>query len=110
MAEVNQRLELVHLPAQLIDLVRCLPLRLEKRISLRHVRREDFVLDGEIHFRRKIIDAVVAEAELGRELLDRHELDRRHSKAGEMWDLLRHIEKRARFSWQIRGEKTPTCN
>ena len=60
MAEVNQRLELVHLSAQLIDLVRCLPLRLEKRISLRHVRREDFVLDGEIHFRRKIIDAVVA--------------------------------------------------
>ena len=63
------------------------------------------VLDRKIHLGRKVIHAVVTLAELGLEFLDRHELDRSNSQAGEMRNLASDIEKRSRLGRQIRREK-----
>ena len=105
MAEIDQGLQLVHLSAQISDLVRRQTLRLEERVYMGDIRWQVRILDGKIHLGRKIIHAVVTEAELRGELLDRHELDRRESEAGEMRNLARDVEKRSRFGRQVRSEK-----
>jgi hypothetical protein len=105
MAEVDQGLQLVHFSAEIGDPIRRQPLRSEKRIYMGDVRGQIRILDRKIHLRRKIIRAVVTLAELRLELLDRHELDRGNSQAGEMRNLACDIEKRSRLGWQIRSEK-----
>ena len=98
-AEVDQRLELVHLAAQVLDLRSgARPLASSSAFTCVDVGREVRVLHREVHLRREIIGPVVAEAELGLELLDRQELDRGDAEPGEVRDLARHVEERARPS------------
>src|SRR5439155_4136130 len=97
--------QLVHLSAQITAFVGQQALRLEECIYMGDIRRQVCILDGKIHLGRIIIHAVVTEAELGGELLDRHELDRRYSKPNEVWNLACDIEKRARLDRQGRSKK-----
>ena len=104
-AEVDQRLALIHLAAQVLDIVSWQTFGIEQRVHMRRVRREIRVLHGKIHFRGEIIGPIVAEAELGLKLLDRHELNRGNAESGEVRNLARHIEKGAPVPRQVRREE-----
>ena len=105
MAEIYQRLELIHFSAQILRLVAAQALRIEQAVHLGDVGREVVIRHGEIHLGRKIIGAVVAEAEAGLKFLNRQELQRRDAQFGEMRQLARDIEKRAALARQVRREE-----
>ena len=61
--EVDERLELIDFGAQLSRIERGLPLLLQEDVDAIDVRRQPDVLLPEIHFRREVVGAVVAQAE-----------------------------------------------
>ncbi len=105
MTEIYQRLELIHFSAQILRPVTAQALRIEETVHLGDVRRQVVIRHGEIHLGRKIVGAVVAEAEAGLEFLNGQELQRRDAELGQIWQLARDIEKRAAFVRQIRCEE-----
>lgn len=72
--DVDQRLQLVHFPSEIVDVIRALALCREQLIHGVGVARKVGIRHREIHLRREVVRAVVPEAERGLELLDRHEL------------------------------------
>ena len=105
MAKIDQRLELIHFPAQLVGRIGRQTFRSQELVHPRRYGGQVRILGRVIHFRRKIIDAVVAETELGGKLLDRQQLNGGHTEAREVRNLVGHIEKRPRFARQIRRRK-----
>jgi len=88
-------------PAQSVGRIRRQTFRSQEPVHPHEVRGQVRILGRVIHFRRKIIDAVVAETELGGKLLDRQQLNNRDPEIREVWDLIGDIEKRARFARKI---------
>ena len=109
MTEIDQRLELIHFRAD--HRWRRAPhpsLRGARYVS--DIRRQVRILDGEIHLGRKIIDAVVAEAELSGEFLDRHELNRRTPRLARCGILRATSRNVPAFAGRFGVKNTPTCN
>jgi hypothetical protein len=105
--EVYQRLQLVHLAAQILDRVPLQPPGVQQLVDPRDVRRELVVCHRVVHLRGEIVRPVVAEAEPRLKLLDRQQLHRGDAQSGEVRQLARHVQKRARPSRQVRGEEGP---
>src|SRR4029079_16345366 len=74
-------------------------------VHLRKIRGEIGVRYGKVHFRRKIVGAVVPEAEAGLKFLNGQELQGRDTQFGEMGQLARHVEKRPPVLGEVRCEK-----
>ena len=105
--QVHESLELIHLAAQVFEPVAPQPPGVQQLIHRVGIGRQLVVLDGEIHFRREVIGAVVAEAERGLELLYGQELDGRDAQLREIRHLARDIEKRAPLPRQVGCEEGP---
>ena len=84
--QIDERLQLVHLAAQILDSIARHSSGVEQLVDRLGIWRERRILDGEVHLRREVVGAVVSEAELRLKLLDRHQLKRRHAKTRQIWE------------------------
>lgn len=103
--EVDERLELIDFGAQLSRIERGLPLLLQEDVDAIDVRRQPDVLLPEIHFRREVVGAVVAQAECGWKLDDRQQLNGRHSEIDEILELVDDVQERTRLGVPVRRKE-----
>src|SRR5438034_1129074 len=76
LAKIDERLKLIHLAAEMLLFERRKPFRVKQFIRAGEIECEAIVTHSKRHLGREVIYAVISEAEVAREFLNRHQLQR----------------------------------
>src|SRR6185312_6460699 len=103
--EIRQRLQLVHFPMQLIGSVASRSFCIKELVHLSDVPREVGIGHGKIHFRGKVVGAVVSETETGLKFLNGQKLQGRHAQLCQVRELAGHVQKSPALVGYVRREE-----